>query len=211
MLSKVACLLVVVAAVESEVGPCERPAMLKAVKQMAPDCIDACPIICPKLNSLIMTALMGIDPTSQVCNAFDVWVCMDRPSCRMLLATAASYDLFPVPQNEAELRATCDMPPASTTQEGQHSIAGAVEIPNMESSNETTLAQDSVSTSQESVRSSSSTSSQVALRGTESTTSVDFRNNSFSNDAVLYDFAHHSSCYDWMILLLVLAATGRLM
>lgn len=36
--------------------------------------------------------------------------------------------------------------------EGQHSIAGAVEIPNMESSNETTLAQDSVSTSQESVR-----------------------------------------------------------
>jgi len=51
----------------------------------------------------------------QVCNAFDVWVCMDRPSCRMLLATAASYDLFPVPQNEAELRATCDMPPASTT------------------------------------------------------------------------------------------------
>lgn len=65
MLSKVACLLVVVAAVESEVGPCERPAMLKAVKQMAPDCIDACPIICPKLNSLIMTALMGIDPTSQ--------------------------------------------------------------------------------------------------------------------------------------------------
>lgn len=51
----------------------------------------------------------------QVCNAFDVWVCMDRPSCRMLLATAASYDLFPVPQNEAELRETCDMPPASTT------------------------------------------------------------------------------------------------
>ena len=68
MLSKVACLaclLVVVAAVESEVGPCEKPAMLKAVKQMAPDCIDACPVICPKLNTLIMTALIGIDPTSQ--------------------------------------------------------------------------------------------------------------------------------------------------
>ena len=29
---------------------------------------------------------------------------MDRPSCLPLLQKAASFDLFPVPQNEAELR-----------------------------------------------------------------------------------------------------------
>lgn len=42
------------------------------------------------------------------------------------------------------------------------------------------------------------------LGGTESTTSVGFQNNSFSNDAVLYDFAHHSSCYEtwhWQMMI----------
>eukprot|EP00438_Fugacium_kawagutii_P033192 Skav219806 [mRNA] locus=scaffold147:212266:212705:- [translate_table: standard] len=89
--------------------------MLQAVKEMAPACIESCPAICPKLNTLIMTALMGIDPTFQVCSAFDVWVCMDQPSCTPLLVAAANYDLFPVPQNEAELRDTCGMPPAPST------------------------------------------------------------------------------------------------
>ena len=60
-----ACLLTFAGAAESEVQPCERPAMLRAVRDMAPTCIEACSAICPKLNGLIMTALMGIDPTPQ--------------------------------------------------------------------------------------------------------------------------------------------------
>ena len=106
--------------------------MLEAVKQMAPDCIAECPKLCLKLNGIIMTALMGMDPTQQawhglhnplhmsliresdrmcqVCASFETFVCMDRPECTSLLQAAASYNLFPVPQNEAELRETCGMP-----------------------------------------------------------------------------------------------------
>lgn len=42
---------------------------------------------------------------AEVCASFDTFVCMDRDVCYSLLDTAASYDLFPVPRNEAELRA----------------------------------------------------------------------------------------------------------
>lgn len=208
-----ACLLTFALATESEVEPCERPAMLRAVKDMAPLCIEACPAICPKLNGLIMTALMGIDPTSQVCGAFDVWVCMDQPACTPLLSAAQSYDLFPVLQNEAELRETCNMPPAPTT-EPQASVAAVPEVVGVvANSTETTQQPSSSSTSETSVRSTSSTSSQnsdngQALRGTSSTTEMG-NASAFSNDAVLYDFAHRHASLDWLILFLV-CALGRL-
>eukprot|EP00913_Durusdinium_trenchii_P018522 g17404.t1 len=91
---------------------CTQSGILQAVKRMAPACIAACPDLCSELNTIIMTALMGINPKAQVCASFDTFVCMDRDVCYSLLDTAASYDLFPVPRNEAELREQCGMPPA---------------------------------------------------------------------------------------------------
>lgn len=149
----------------------------------------------------------------QVCGAFDVWVCMDQPACTPLLSAAQSYDLFPVPQNEAELRETCNMPPAPTT-EPRASVAAVPEVVGVvANSTETTQQPSSSSTSETSVRSTSSTSSQnsdngQALRGTSSTTEMG-NASAFSNDAVLYDFAHRHASLDWLILFLV-CALGRL-
>ena len=77
------------------------------MQDLAPSCIAECPDICPHLQTLVMQALMNIDPLPYVCTNSETFVCMDTRACDSLLDTAESYDLFHVPRSEKELQDSC--------------------------------------------------------------------------------------------------------
>eukprot|EP00439_Symbiodinium_sp_Y106_P058595 s305_g8.t1 len=100
-------LLVAFAGAAEESLPCSGSSLLLAIKDLAPSCIAECPGICPHLQTLVMQALMNVDPTPYVCANSATFICMDTPACDSLLNTAESYDLFHVPRSEEELENTC--------------------------------------------------------------------------------------------------------
>ena len=88
-------------------SPVLNPLMIMSLQDLAPSCIAECPGICPHLQTLVMQALMNVDPTPYVCANSATFICMDTPACDSLLNTAESYDLFHVPRSEEELENTC--------------------------------------------------------------------------------------------------------
>ncbi|CAE7251316.1 unnamed protein product [Symbiodinium pilosum] len=99
----------------AETEACSGSSLLLAVKDLAPSCIAACPDICPHLETLIMQALMNIDPLPYVCANSATFLCMDTTACDSLLDTAESYNLFHVPRSEQELQDACNPPDTSST------------------------------------------------------------------------------------------------
>lgn len=110
-------------------------------------------MIFPKTSIGVGTDRIAIDPTFP--GLFSMWpvklVWFFLPKFRFVHVNPVFRKIFEISKKSDKNRESCH-PLTQSYKEGQHSIAGAVEIPNMEPSNETTLAQDSVSTSQESVR-----------------------------------------------------------